>query len=70
MYRDYESAQALEQELELLQSEQRDIEEALEIYAGDDDKCEELEESLFEIKTDIDELEARINYAYQDEEAW
>lgn len=68
MYRDYENAQALEQELELLQREQRDIEEALEIYAGDEDMCEQLEKSLFEIKMDIYELEARVNYAYQDEE--
>lgn len=70
MYRDYENAQALEHELELLRKEYSDMEAALDFYEHDEDERERLEACLFEIETDIDELEARINFAYQDEEAW
>jgi hypothetical protein len=68
MYRDYENVQALEHELELLRKECSDMEAALDLYAHDEEECERLETCLLEIKTDIYELEARINFANQDEE--
>lgn len=70
MYRDYENVQTLEHELELLKRECSDIEASFDLYANDEEECERLEAYLLEIKTDIYELEARVNYAYQDEEAW